>query len=130
MQPQQFKRFLSVIIYSIITCALPYCAGAQTASPTITATPLTGNIYACFGTKSQDPNIGQFRVSGKNLTSDITVAAPAGFAVSLTGQDYANSVTLNETAGTLSDAVVYVSLTGQAKVGVNTGNVALTSGSA
>ena len=108
---------------------MPYFCGAQTTVPTITATALTGNIYACTGMYSVSPDIGQITVSGINLTTDITAAAPTGFEISLSADNgYGNTVILKQSGGRVTNAVVYVRLAATANAGVNTGNVMLNSG--
>ena len=47
--------------------------------------------------------------AGTNLSNNITITAPTGYALSLTsGGTYTNSLTLNETGGTVSTTTIYV----------------------
>jgi len=99
--------------------------------PTITATPATGTISACAGTASANPNIQQFTVSGSGLTGSITVAAPAGFEVSLaSGSGYGSSLTLAQASGAVNSTVVYVRSAATASTGSISGKVTLTSAGA
>jgi len=100
-------------------------------SPTIVAGTATGSIAACAGTASSSPNIQQIIVSGNNLTNNITVAAPAGFEVSLTqGSGYGSSIIVPQGGGTVNNVVVYVRSAASASAGNITGNVVLTSAGA
>src|SRR5260221_1610922 len=99
-------------------------------SPTITASTATGSIFACAGMASASPNIQQFTVSGVNLLVDITATAPTGFEVSLIpGSGYGGSVTLHQSGGTVSIAVLYVRSAAMA-AGNLSGNVVLASAGA
>jgi len=99
--------------------------------PTITATTATGAISACAGTASASPNIQQFKVSGSGLTGNITATAPTNFEISrAAGSGYSNSVTIPQTAGSVSNTVVYVRSAATASVGSISGNVTLTSAGA
>jgi gliding motility-associated-like protein len=101
---------------------------ANAVPPTITATTPSGTISACAGTASFNPQIEQFTISGSNLTGNITATAPIGFEVSLSaGSGYGNSVTVIQTAGAVSNMVVYVRSAATAASGNISGNVTLTS---
>ena len=92
----------------------------------ITAGTVSGTITACAGTASANPNIEQFSVSGNNLTTAITVTAPAGFEVSLTaGAGYTSSVTVAQSGGIAANAIVYIRSSAFASAGTITGNVVL-----
>jgi gliding motility-associated-like protein len=94
----------------------------------IVAGATSGTISACAGTASASPDILQFTVSGNGLTSDITATAPANFEVSLTpGSGYGSSVTLAQSAGLVSGAVVYVRSAASAPAGSISGKVVLSS---
>ncbi|MDF2432967.1 MAG: hypothetical protein JWP44_2598 [Mucilaginibacter sp.] len=99
--------------------------------PSVTVSTATGLISACAGSPSANPNIQQFTVSGTNLTSDITTAAPTGFEISLSsGNGYNSSLTIPQAGGTVNNTVVYVRSAAYAPVGNENGNVVLTSGAA
>ena len=114
------------------------CSGAPvvftiTVNPTITPADITTNtasgvIAACVGTASASPAIQQFTVSGSNLTAAVTATAPAGFEVSLTAvSSYGKSVTLNPSAGNLSNITIYVRSAAGDAAGPIAGNVVLSS---
>jgi len=94
--------------------------------PIITASVATGTISACIGSPSTSTQ--QFTVSGSNLSSDITVTAPANFEVSLSpGVGYANTLTLVETGGKVSSTVIYVRSSASAPAGNISGTVTVSS---
>ena len=77
--------------------------------PSITAGLVSGSISACAGTPSASPDIQQFTVSGSNLTANIIATAPNGFGVSLSAAGgYGNSVTINQSGGSVSSRMIYV----------------------
>jgi gliding motility-associated-like protein len=97
-------------------------------SPSITANTASGTISACAGSASESPNIEQFTVSGGNLTGDITATAPAGFEISLSQTTgFGNTLTIPQSAGTVSNITVYVRSAGPDPAGSISGNVVLTS---
>ncbi len=120
---KRYLLFISIILFlCCFVCALKARAQA------ITTSAATGNISACAGTASASPKIQQITVAGTGLTAGITVAAPAGFEVSLAaGSGYSNSVSLTEVAGTVSNTAVYVRSAATAPAGGITGKVTLSS---
>jgi gliding motility-associated-like protein len=132
--PQSFGNFLltgPVCTGTPITFTITVNPSPNAKPPAITATNATGNISACMGTASVNPSIKQFAVSGSSLTGNITATAPAGFEVSLTGAGgFANSVLLNQSAGSVSNVVVYVRSAASAPADNIFGNVVLTSAGA
>ncbi|MBS1501601.1 MAG: beta-propeller fold lactonase family protein, partial [Bacteroidetes bacterium] len=97
--------------------------------PNIVTSAVTGTISACEGSASVSPNVDEFTVSGSNLTSNVTVTAPANFEISLTsGTGFGSSLVLVPTAGTLSGTVIYIRSAASAPVGSISGNITLTSG--
>jgi len=96
------------------------------ASPAITTTLVSGSISACVGSASASPNIQQFTVSGTDLTADIAATAPTGFEVSLSANSgFANTVTLNQSAGKVTNVLVYVRSAASAVVGPIAGKITL-----
>ena len=96
------------------------------APATITANAASGSITACVGTASASPAIQQFTVSGVNLTAPVMATAPTGFEVSLiAGSGYGKSVTLNQSAGNLSNTTIYVRSAAGDAAGPIAGNVVL-----
>ena len=94
----------------------------------ITAGTVSGSMTACVGLASASPNIQQFTVSGAFLTDNILVTAPANFEVSLAaGSGYSNTVTLNQSAGTVSSTTIYVRLAANATSGNKADSIALSS---
>jgi len=94
----------------------------------ITANAVSGTISACVGTASASPDIQQFTVSGSSLTAPVIATAPAGFELSLaTGNGYGKSVTLNQSAGNLSNITIYVRSAAADAAGPISGNVVLSS---
>src|SRR5690606_399477 len=68
-----------------------------------------------------------FTVSGSNLTSDITVTAPANYQVSLTsGEDFEDFVTLIPADGTVAATTVYVRLNSGLAINTYNGNITVT----
>lgn len=111
------------------------CSGPP-ADFTITVTPVviivgtvTGNITACVGTASVNPDIQQFTVAGSSLSADIIATAPQNFEISLTASGgYGTSVTLPQSSGTVNSTIIYVRSAASAPSGNIAGNVTLTSG--
>jgi gliding motility-associated-like protein len=96
--------------------------------PTIVAGNATGNITACEGTASIAPDIQQFTVSGSNLTGDITATAPTDFEISFNaGIGFGPSVTISQSAGTVTNATLYVRSAATAPSGPISDNVSITS---
>lgn len=84
---------------------------------------------SCAGTAS---SVQSFSVSGKDLTSGITVTAPAGYAVSLSSASgFGSSVNLPLASGssTIAATTIYVRLTASALNGAS-GNILCTSAGA
>ncbi len=97
-------------------------------APTITAS--TTSLPALTPTPEGLPSAAQsFTVSASNLTTGITINAPTGFEVSVTPggtTGYAASQNLPAPGGTVTDAPVFVRLSGQT-AGSFSGNVTLAS---
>lgn len=93
-------------------------------TPDITATPDTLlNFDHIVGT----PSIAQtFSVEGISLSTDITVAAPTGFEVSLDDVTYTSSVVLTQSTGTVAPTTVYAR-GNSADYGNFSGNIMVTS---
>lgn len=106
--------------YNLVT---PLTGDFSTLSPStsVSVASLTGFSYVL----GNGPSPAQsFEIAGANLSSAITVAAPANYQVSLTaGSGYQNSLTLTPSSGTLSSTTIYVRLTGGLAVSNYNGNV-------
>lgn len=88
-----------------------------TPTPTIVLSPatLTGFTYDIGYGPSDEQN---FSISGSNLTSNISLTAPTNYEISTSsGSGFANSLTLNQSGGTVSNTTIYVRL----KAGLNLG---------
>lgn len=91
-----------------------------TSTPTLTVVPatLSGFTYALGAGPSAEQS---FSVSGSNLTSNVSIGAPANYEISTgTGVSFsaANPITLTPTSGTLAATTIYVRL----KAGLAIGN--------
>jgi gliding motility-associated-like protein len=96
----------------------------------VSAGNLTGNISACVGTPSANPNIQQFTVSQSYTTSNITINSPDGFEVSLApNSGYGNSIILGSSPAGASSTIVYVRSAGAAAAGPLSGNIVVFYGS-
>ena len=93
--------------------------------PTITVLPETLLFFdQTLGFTSSEQ---EFVVNGINLEDDITVTAPANYEVSLTSdQDFDSEITIEHTAGVVTNVTVYVRLNASA-VGEYDGDIVLTS---
>ncbi|HRV11033.1 MAG TPA: hypothetical protein P5226_06685, partial [Candidatus Cloacimonas sp.] len=86
-----------------------------TASPTI----VVNGTLSPFSTYTDTPSAAQsYTLSGQNLTGNITVTAPTGFALSTDGTTYTGNLSLPATF----NGTVYVRLTG-ATAGTFSGNI-------
>ncbi len=96
--------------------------------PTLTSSPVTGNITACQGSPSTSPNVQHFTVAGTNLTGDVQITAPANFEVSFNlNTGYAGTLTLTQIAGKVNSTDIYIRSTATAPVGDISGNIMLLS---
>ena len=91
-------------------------------APSLSATPTA--TFAAFTTPVGTPSAAQsYALAGSNLTTDVTVTAPAGYEVSQTNSTtgFAASQAVAQTSGSAA-ATIYVRLTGAA-TGTFAGNV-------
>lgn len=101
-----------------------YPEGYQGAA-VITATPVTGAIAACAGNAGKDSQ-QKFTVSGRNLSSGITVTAPDNFEIGTApGDVFGKTVTFPFASATLDDTVVYIRAAPNAPYGAISGRVTL-----
>lgn len=92
---------------------------AAPSSPTISVSPATfvSALSTTYGTASSTAN---FTVSGSTLSGNLTVTAPTGLEVSLSsGSEYADSLNLTATSGTVTATTVYARLKATAAAGNN-----------
>jgi predicted membrane protein len=100
--------------------------GVGAAQPAVT-TSVTS--LASFGSVTVGASSGtsSYTVSGSNLTANIVVTAPTDFQVSLDSATFSTSVTITQTAGTVSAKPVYVRFA-PASAGAKSGFVSNASG--
>ena len=88
----------------------------------------TDGLTAAYNTAGT--NYGTLTVSGTNMTSAITIAAPTGFEVSRnSGSGYATSITTSSSSGSFSETI-YVRLAASTTTGPKTGSLTLTANGA
>jgi hypothetical protein len=93
--------------------------------PIINSTTVALNgMDAVYGTASASQT---FNVSGQYIVENILVTPPAGFEVSRDASTYANTVTLTQSGGTITNTDVYIRLKTTAKVGSYSGSIVLSS---
>jgi len=95
-------------------------------TPAITTSGTLSDLSTIYGSASSSTN---FSVSGTNLTTGVTVTAPAGFEVSSDNVNFSNQIIIGS-AGTLSSAQVYIRIAASTPAGSYVGNIVLTSGTA
>jgi len=95
-------------------------------TPTITTTGTLTAFSTCAGTPSATQT---YTVSGSNLTTNISIAAPAGFEISSNGTSFSNTLTLNASNGAVANTTITVRLAANAS-GSPSGNITHTSGTA
>ena len=92
---------------------------------TVSVTELSDFTYTFGNGPSAAKN---FTVSGSNLTANVTVTAPTNFQVCATATgNYANSLTLTQSAGTLNTTTVYVKMIAGLAVGSYSGDLTIAS---
>ena len=103
----------------------PVIPSTTAPASTINATPasLTG-FTAPIGNASASQS---FTVNGTGLTANITVTAPANFQVSSDNSSFSQNLTLTQTGGNVTAAIVYARIASSASVGSVTGNITLAS---
>ena len=89
---------------------------------------ITGGVLNSFTASNGMVSAAQsFTVSGTLLTNNITITAPTGFEVSTnSNSDYATNLTLNHSAGVVTETTIYVRMSVSA-TGTPSGNIVLTS---
>lgn len=102
---------------------LGYHSFGSSLEPAITQ---TGSLSA-FSTTLGNPSAAQFfKVSGTNLTADITITAPAHFQVSKDGVSFATALTFAQVSGEVAQSDVYVRYNPSA-LGSHSGTITLES---
>ncbi len=93
------------------------CSGVvEDPSPSMTVSP---TILTGFTADPVTPSAEQsFTISGQDLTSDISLSAPAGYEISSTsGSGFGSSLTLTQSGGTVNSTTIYVRLKSGLSVG-------------
>ena len=93
--------------------------------PIISST--TTDVYALNTTYGSPSSSNTINVSGQYIYQNIVVTPSAGFEVSRDNSTYANTVSLSQSGGTVTNTNVYVRLKSNAAVGSYTGTVVLSS---
>lgn len=89
---------------------------ASTPTITVTQTSLSGFTYVQGSGPSSEQT---FKLSGSNLTNDISVSAPTNYEISKTsGSGWASSLTFTQSGGNVTEQTVYVRL----KAGLSEGS--------
>ena len=83
------------------------------------------SMNTTYGSASSENN---FNVSGQYIIQNILVTPPTGFEVSkTTGSGFANTVTITQSGGNITNTTIYLRIKNNAAVGNLTGTVLLTS---
>lgn len=113
------------IIYTICDKTLSYALTVVT--PTITVSGTLKQFTSCSGCTVAPQS---FVLSGTNLGSNISIAAPTGFEIATTfGGTYSSTINLVPTAGTVTNTTIYARLINNATTAVG-GNFNITSAGA
>lgn len=90
-------------------------------APVIT---VTGTLTS-FGNVAKDSYSASqsYTVAGSNLTGNITITAPTGFAVSTDDATFASSVVLTQNSGSVSSTTIYVRFSPSTDDGAKTGTI-------
>jgi len=127
---------VAVIEYNGTTGSQNYLATAGTGNPAnfTTASP---TIIAPGGTTTVPTAISgsagsstSFAISASNLSANVTATAPTNFQVSSDNSSWNTTATITQSGGTITNAPVYVRLSGSGSVGSQSGNVSLASSGA
>ncbi len=101
-------------------------------NPVVSTDPViySNPSFSSFAQTIGAPSAAQtFTVSGKNLTGNITISAPANYQLSVDGTNWNSSVTLTATDGTVSSTTVSVRLNAPA-TGTYFGSIVVSGGGA
>jgi hypothetical protein len=89
------------------------------------STASIASMNTTYGVASSENN---FNVSGQYIIQNILVTPPTGFEVSkTTGSGFANTVTITQSGGNITNTTIYLRIKNNAAVGNLTGTVLLTS---
>jgi len=107
-----------------IRVATTWAEVTASSAPTFSAS--TSSLSGFSTTEGTASTAQTFTLTGANLTSNLTVAAPTGFEVSTDGATYGTSRTVAPTTGSVN-ATIFVRLSAAAVAGTPSGNVTVTS---
>jgi hypothetical protein len=105
-----------------------YTLTVNVRQPIINST--TTDIYALSTTYGTASNANTINVSGQYIYQNIVVTPSNGFEVSRDNVTFANTVSLSQSGGTITNTNVYVRLGSNARVGNYTGTIVLSSSAA
>ena len=104
---------------------IPVTGTVTAPTPVISVSGSLSALNTTYGTASSTSN---FTVSGTNMTTPVIVTAPAGFQVSTSSTDnFSGNLTIQPTAGTITNTTIHVRLSPTANAGTYSGNITLTS---
>lgn len=96
--------------------------------PSIITGKVSGQIYACAGQPSADPNLLQFSVSAVNLNGLLGATAPTGFEISLSKTGgFASHIDISNDTD-VPETIIYVRTSTAIAAGTTNGNITFTSG--
>jgi hypothetical protein len=99
-----------------------------TAAPGLPTIEVNGVLNPFSTTNGTASAAQSFTASGTNLLGDITVSAPSGFELSITGNgSFATNLSLVPSSGTVSTTSIYARLAASTAAGSYSGNISLSS---
>jgi len=93
-----------------------------TVNPTSASITLSGTLLPFSTSFGSASDVQTFTVSGASMAAAITVAAPAGFEVSVNGGAYASSITVGS-SGTINTTTVSIRMAANASSGTYSSNI-------
>ena len=90
----------------------------------------TNSLSGLSSILGQEGSIQSYTISGSNLTSNVTVTAPAYFTISLDSVNFTNSLSLVPATGSLAAKTVFARLGANAPKGTNSGTITHSGGGA
>lgn len=114
---------------AVINYSDTYTMTLSVRKPIINSTSLSvTSMNTTYGSASSEKN---FNVSGQYIIQNILITPPTGFEVSkTTGTGYANTVTISQSGGNITNTTIYLRIKNNAAVGNLTGTILFTSQSA
>jgi DNA/RNA endonuclease G (NUC1) len=90
----------------------------------------TNSLSGLSSILGQEGSIQSYTISGSNLTSNVTVTAPAYFTISLDSVNFTNSLSLAPATGSLAAKTVFARLGANAPKGTSSGTITHSGGGA